>query len=256
MPPSVDPYNSVCGDGRFLLVTGGLNIGTATNQCWLYDLATKKWEAMPTLNTARYYHGSVVLGECVYVVGGRGRNNAALASVECLDLKRRRWSSLTDMPEAVCGPMVATYTNKIFIFGGRKAQNNTSAHTQVFDTTKGQWTTQSDLTEVCDFGEAVPLNDCIYVMGGLSSTYLKYEPATETWTRLSKPRESLVNAPVVVWRGCILVSGGGWATPESSVIQQYDPRTDTWSDWNTTLPVKLTEHYMMFCHCWPPRSSC
>ena len=241
MPPSVDRCNSVCCDGRLLLVTGGLKMSlTETDECWLYDLATKNWETMPPLNTARYYHRSVVLGQCVYVVGGRNT-----ASVECLDLKRRSWSSLTAMPEPVCGHMVATYANKIFIFGGRNAQEQILAHTQVFDTTNGQWSTRSDMTDVCDFGAAVTLNDCIYVMGGNNSTYLKYEPATDTWTRLSKPRESLVNAPAVVCRGCILVSGGGWCHPESSVIQQYDPRTDTWSDWTTTLPLKLTEHYMM-----------
>ena len=153
------------------------------------------------------------------------------------------------MPEAVYGQMVATYTNKIFVFGGKNTRHQAVARTQVFDPTKGQWSTQSDMTDVCDFGAAVTLNDCIYVMGGSSSTYLKYEPATDTWTRLSKPRESLADAPAVVWRGCILVSGGGWSNPESSVIQQYDPRTDTWSDWNTTLPVNLAGHAMLTCNC-------
>ena len=230
-------------------MTGGFRNGTTTDGCRLYEMATKKWETMPPLNTARYHHRSVVLGQCVYVVGGCGRNNTVLASVECLDLKQRRWSSLTDMPEAVYGCMVATYTNKIFVFGGKNARHQTVACTQVFDPTKGQWSTRSDMTDMCSFGAAVTLNDCIYVMGGINSTYLKYEPATDTWTRLSKPRESLVNAPAVVWRGCILVSGGGKYKPESSVIQQYDPRTDTWSDWTTTLPVKLTQHAMLTYYC-------
>ena len=245
MPPSVDSLNSMCCDGRFLLVTGGYKNGTAMDECWMYEMATKKWEAMPPLNTGRFHNRSVVLGGCVYVVGGYGRKKTVLASVECLDLKRRRWSSLPDMPVAVYGPMVVTYTNKIFVFGGKNARGQAVTRTQVFDTTTGQWSIQSDMTDVCDFGAAVTLDDCIYVMGGFNSTYLKYEPATDTWTRLSKPRESLVNAPAVVWRGYILVSGGGCfgGNPESSVIQQYDPRTDTWSDWNRPLPAKLMLTY-------------
>ena len=51
--------------------------GGPLNHCWLYDLATGKWEAMPPLITARWYHRSVSLGDSVYAVGGEtvGDNN-------------------------------------------------------------------------------------------------------------------------------------------------------------------------------------
>ena len=245
MPPSVGGLYSVCYLGRSLLLTGGVKGGVALNQCWLCDLATTKWEAMPPLVTARCYHRSVSLSDSVYVVGGKGVGNKVLASVECFNVKRRQWSAMPDLPRAVYGAMVTTYGNKVLVFGGKNAQGVVLCCTQVLDTTRGQWNTRSDSPEACNLGVAVTLNDIMYVVGGHSRTCLKYIPATDIWTRLSQPRERHGNAPAVVWRGCILVSGGGGGpNPQTSVIEQYDPITDTWSQWKSELKVKLSSHYM------------
>ncbi|KAK2174819.1 hypothetical protein NP493_775g01001 [Ridgeia piscesae] len=147
------------------------------DQCWLYHLATKKWEAMPPLFTARRYHRSVSLGDGVYVVGGMD------------------------------------------------AANN-------------------DTPEVCSFGAAVSLNNCIYLVGGDNRTCLKYAPASDSWTRLSRPKLNHGTAPAAVWRGSILLAGGVRSGKEdlSSVIEQFDPATDTWSVYNTTLKAPLWCH--------------
>ena len=243
MPPSVGMLYSVCYLGGSLLLTGGEKGGVEQNECWLYDLFVKKWEAMPPLITARHYHRSVSLGGCVYVVGGNGVGDKVVGTVECLDRRRRLWSAMPDLPRAVTAAMVVTYGNKVFVFGGREEQCVDLCCTQVLDTTRGQWSTRSDSPEACDLGAAVTLRDYIYVVGGFNRTCLKYSPATDTWTRLSQPREKHGNALAVMWHGCILVSGGG-PNPGSSVIEQYDPVTDTWSRWKSELNVKLECHDM------------
>ena len=242
LPKSVSGMYDVCRVDKGLLVTGG-RTSRAVNQCWLNDFATKKWEEMPRLITARWYHRSVSLDDCVYVVGGKGVINTVLATVECLNAKRKQWLSLPDMPQAVFAPAVVTYNNKIFVFGGVEAQDKNLCCTQVFDTTRGQWSTLSDMPEVSSFGAAVTLNCYIYVVGGFSCTCLKYDPTSDKWTKLSQPRLSHGNAPAVVWRGSILVAGGGVGKPESSVIEQYNTITDTWLEWKTTLDMKRV------CHC-------
>ena len=245
MPQSVGRYYSVCYVGRSLLVTGGYKGGVAVNECWLYDFVTKKWEAMAPLITARYYHSSVTMGDCVHVIGGRGADKTTvLASVECFSISRRQWSRMPDLQQAVRVPVVVTYGNKIFVFGGRDAANKDVRCTQVLDSTRGQCTTQSDMIEACSFGAAVTMNNIIYVVGGHYRSCLKYDPATNTWTKLGRPLKEHGIAPAVVWRGCILVSGGGGNEPESSVIEQYDPLTDSWCDWKTTLDAKQTFHAM------------
>ena len=194
---------------------------------------------MPPLITARRYHRSVSLGDSVYVVGGKGVGDKVVGIVECLNIRRRQWSAMAEMPHAVSDPAVTTCGNKVFVFGGLDAQDVDLCCTQVLDTTRGQWSTRSDSPDACELGAAVTLNDVIYVVGGFNGTCLKYSPATDTWTRPSQPREEHGNAPAVVWRGCILVAGGGGPDSESSVIEQYDPLTDTWS------LMKLESHDML-----------
>ena len=249
IPQSVGFLYSVCYLGRSLLVTGGKRKATM-NECWLYDLVTKKWEAMPPLLTGRYYHRSGSVGDCVYVVGGKGVDKRVLASCECLNLERRQWSSIPDLPEAAYVSNVVTDGNKVFVFGGVDAQKETLQCSWVFDTVRGRWSTKSDMIEECKRSAAVSMNDSIYVVGGVNRTCLKYNYTTDTWTQLSRPRQKHRNVPAVVWRGRILLAGGG-PDPLSSLIEQYDPLTDTWSDWKGDLSVKLWCHGMFtvdLCH--------
>ena len=175
---------------------------------------------------------------------GTDVGNKVLASVECFNVKRRQWSAMPDLLRAVTAAMVVTYGNKVFVFGGRDEQGVDLCCTQVQDTTRGQWSTRSDSPKVCSLGAAVTLNDVIYVVGGGRRTCLKYIPATDTWTRLSQPREVHGNAPAVVWRGCVLVAGGGDPKLRFSVIEHYHPLTDTWSQWKSELNMKLSSHGM------------
>ena len=248
IPRSVGFTYSVCFLGRSLLLTGGKGKGTH-NECWLYDFVTKKWEAMPPLLTARHDHRSVSVGDCVYVVGGKAIGKV-LASCECLNLKRRQWSSIPDLPEAALYSMVVTYGNKIIVFGGADAHNKSMRCTWVYDTMRGSWSAKSDMTEACSGGAAVTMNNCVYVVGGSDCTCLRYDFATDTWTQLSRPHKQHSYAPAVVWRGRILLAGGG-PDPLLSLIEQYDPLTDTWSDWKTELSEKRMDHAMFvvdLCH--------
>ena len=244
LPWYVGRFYNVCRVDGGLLLTGGLKKNDALKQCWLYDVVTKKWESMPPMITARSFHRSVSLRDCVYVVGGKGGGvNNGLASVECLNLRRRQWSAVADMPQAVSCPMVATFGNRVFVFGGRDAQKTPLRCTQVLDTTRDSWSTQSDIPDVCDIGVAVTLNDSIYVVGGFRRSCLKYNPASDSWTRLSRPQLAHGHAPAVGWRGSILVAGGHDPKVSSSTIEAYDPPTDTWTICDIAVNAKLS------CHC-------
>ena len=244
LPQSVGKVDSVCLTDRGLVVTGGSK-GGVIDQCLLFDIGTKKWEEMPPLITKRYIHRSVSLGDCVYVVGGVDVDKKTLASVECMKQKATKWSPLPDMAQAVYVPMVTTYRKKIFVFGGRDALDKDVCCTQVFDTTQNKWSALSPMPVECRCGAAVTLNDAIYVVGGYSRTCLKYNPATDVWTRLSQPQQKHAYAPAVVWRGSILLAAGEKAEQNPSAIEQFDPVTNTWSDSNIAqLKEELNCHYM------------
>ena len=241
--PKVGTFYSVCCAGRSLLLTGGEKKRVTVDQCWLCDLDKKKWEAMPPLITGRDFHCSVSLGNCVYLVGGAcvGDSNTT-ASVDCLNLKRREWLSMPDIPQIIWKPAIAAHGNKIFVFGGTDDWCTAVSFTQEFDTTSRKWSALSDMPVACEGCSAVTLDDYIYVVGGVARTCLRYHPATDTWTTLSGPRGQHAEAAAVVWRGCILLAGGGDSVPESAVIEEYDPVTDKWSEWRSELDTKLHRH--------------
>ena len=108
------------------------------------------------------------LGDCVYTVGGTCKieyryevsslRDSILASVKCLNMTRRKWSSMQDLPQAAGYFTVATYDKKIFVFGGVDAAGKETCCSRVFDVTSGSWSTVSDMPESCTTGAAVTLN--------------------------------------------------------------------------------------------------
>ena len=184
------------------------------------------------------------MGETVYVVGGKGADGKVVKTVERLDVKCRQWTSLADMPQSVYLPMTVSCGSSVYVFGGRDEKNNSVRCAPMY-TMWGEWRILTDMPEECDLGSVVTLNSYIYVLGGYKKSCMRYDPATDCWKRLSKPRLKHCNAPAVVWQGNILVAGGGGdSKTTSSVIEQYDIEKDEWSDWDTELTAKLSGHLL------------
>ena len=243
LPQSVGRWYDICQlASDQLLLTGGVKGGVKKGDCWVLD--GNKWTQMPSLASARYLHRNVLLGDYVYVVGGKDVSGKVIASVERFDLKQHQWSAVPDMPQPVYVPSVISYGHRVFVFGGRSADNAVLSCTQVYDTTSGKWITLAAMPEACDCGAAVSINSCIYLVGGHNRSCLRYDPYSHRWTRLSRPCQKYGQAPAVVWQGGILVAGGGIGKPESAIIEHYDPVTDKWSDWQTPLKEKLMCHGM------------
>ena len=141
--------SSICRTNRGLFMTGG-SITDPTIACSFFDMSTREWTTKPRLITNRKFHGSAWVGNCIYVLGGRGDSaENVLASVECLGADSDKWVSMPEMPQAKWFHMVATYNNKIFVFGGKNEQSQASRSTQVFDTTLREWDTRADMPAAC-----------------------------------------------------------------------------------------------------------
>ena len=86
---------------RYVFSIGGLQKGVFSNAATKYierhDLATNMWEAMPSLNMARYRASSCILNQTLYVFVGLGDYGSFINTVEKMDLsgsdagKSSRW---------------------------------------------------------------------------------------------------------------------------------------------------------------------
>ena len=91
---------------------------------------------MPSLATAQRFHRSVLLGDYVYVMGGKDVSDEVIGYVERFYLRRRQWSSLPDMPQPVFEPAAISYSHRVYVIGGRDTDNEKLSCTQTYDTVR------------------------------------------------------------------------------------------------------------------------
>ena len=92
----------------------------------------------------------------------------------------------------------------------------------------------------------------IYIVGGFQQSCLCYDPILSQWTTLSQCQHEHADAPALVWKGRILVCGGRSYKAKNaddepdgtSVIEEYDPETDSWTVSTIELPENLRAHFV------------
>ncbi len=250
--PAPIHFFSACVTKEGILVTGGFRGGKPASQCSLLSTSTYQWSPLPDLNTARHRHASVCVGGQAYVIAGKGGDNNVISSLECLPRLSVKWENLPDMPKARDHIMVASYGESMYVFGGKDMKVKASNSVFVYGTNRRSWQTLADMPQICNFGSAVVWKDRIYIVGGFDRCCMRFDPVLAQWSTLSRCRHEHMDAPAVVWKDRILVCGGrSWeakrdnGTPGfTSVIEEYDPETNTWTVSQIELPQKLSAHFV------------
>ena len=88
-----------------------------------YTLAVDKWQLMPNLNVARRNAGACFQGGSIYVIGGEGKRDVCLNSIEKLDLENATRWQLIKLTKGNLHPrsdpvVVAQNSQEIVILGG------------------------------------------------------------------------------------------------------------------------------------------
>ena len=227
-------YSSACIAGDNILVTGGIySNATSSKKCWKLNVPTLNWTPMPDLNVARGYHATLCVGNQIYVLGGWDWRDytTAPSSVEYLDKVTEFWHVTCDMPRALVDHTAVNYKHFIYVFGGHKLDNCRT--TFMLDTVTKKWSRKADIPESCRRGASLVYRDRIYVLCGNQNCCMSYDPDQDVWTTHSQPAVKHDRASALVWGDRILLFGG----VNTSVIEEYNPDTDTWSQWKYQLPV-------------------
>ncbi len=214
-----------CMAGDSVVITGGENNNGYSSQCWKLTVPTMEWTALPDLSVARQDQATVCVGNQVYVLGGG--NGETLQSVEYLDDQNGSWQVTCDMPSGLFWHTAVSYKHFIYVFGGVFFQA-----TFMLDTVSKKWSRKADMPTHCNRGSSVVYRDRIYVLGGEQNCCMSYDPDQDQWETHSEPALEHVTPSAVVWKDRILLCGG----VETTVIEEYNPDTDTWSEWKHQLP--------------------
>ncbi|HEX6106080.1 MAG TPA: hypothetical protein VFZ26_10885 [Gemmatimonadales bacterium] len=177
----------------------------------------------------------------LYVIGGATATDRSLSKVMAYDVAANRWAAKASLPLPLRGTNGAgVIDGKIYVSGGRAGYRYYPGRLFVYDPAADTWTRKRDLPITGFDGVSGVIDNKLYVVtscydaedcfyfgeyglppGHPDRWLFRYDPRTDTWTELAiPPRVSLPEGGTI--GGKLYV-----AHAESSVLDVYDPATDT-----------------------------
>uniref|UniRef100_A0A667WG79 Kelch domain containing 8A n=1 Tax=Myripristis murdjan TaxID=586833 RepID=A0A667WG79_9TELE len=227
-------------DGRALAV-GGMGADLLPRSVLQqYDLRKDVWAQLPPMPTPRYDATTHLLGNKIYVAGGRHCKRPVKA-FELYDSETRAWAALPMMPcKRSYAGVVWDGAGRLCLLGGLRhggghQSSKFTKNVNIFDTNQGVWLKSEETvamkTKRADFAAAF-LRGRMIVAGGLGhepsalDTVEAFHPQRKKWERLAPMSVPRCSASSIVIRDRLLVVGGVNQISDSSdfvfSLQQSD----------------------------------
>jgi N-acetylneuraminic acid mutarotase len=187
----------------FASLTGAALLANSSDAFLRYDPETDSWSEMPRMPIARETPAAAVIGDKLYVVGGRSL------------------------------PLITSYTTSMGLL----------KRLDIFDFTTGEWTPGPDMAIAREHVAGAVADGAFYALGGRSSfdqgvgavpAVERYIPSQRRWERVADMSVAHNGFGAVTVGGRIIVFGGEEpSTPQlalqNEVTEAFDPATGHWS---------------------------
>lgn len=217
IPGGGDHCNLAAANGKLYLL-GSIRVGTADvdGNTYEYDPIIDRWSTVARMGEARGASGVAVVGNRIFVAGGLA-GARSVGTFEAFDTASKQWSRLPDMPTVRDHLTAQAVNGRIYAIGGRVGAANLRANEE-FDPASNTWRTREGIPTPRGGLGSGSLRNRIQVFGGegpsgrQEQTFEEneeYDPATNTWGRLSimtSPRHGLYGATL---DGRIFAPSGG-----------------------------------------------
>lgn len=205
-----------------------------TNVMEVYDPGTNSWTSRAPMPTARSAVAAAVIGDKLYVAGGRGHCPPCTPYqvMEIYDPATDTWDrNAAPLPIAVTGAGGAALNGKFYVVGGAVVapEPNRANLLASYDPATNQWRLGPPLpTPRSDLGlEAV--HGVLYAIGGVaayeeSDIVEAFDPMQNTWsTKAPLPFPRMGVHPVAVDGVLYVVGSGGRFNHPSAILHAYTP---------------------------------
>jgi N-acetylneuraminic acid mutarotase len=211
-------------NGRLYVIGGQTDSGNTSfvNSVFEYDPLTTNWVSKAPMPTARSAGSAAVIGDLIYVAGGRPPRGQDFA---VYNARSNSWQTLTNMPIARNHLAAVAIDGKVYAAGGRLGAGFTSEMTdllEVYDPATGIWSTRARLPIPRGGVNGIAANGCFFVFGGegpdgVFNDMDMYVPAQDRWYRL-EPLPLAVHGVTgsAFLNGWIHLPGGGTSNGGSS----------------------------------------
>ena len=245
---------SVCKTPHGFAVIGK-NESTPEMLCFLYNHQEYTWSELPSPPADE---GSVItcVGSTLFVLGSKtstctdGDDVRAYYMTDTVET----WQSCQPMSDSMQHPIVAIVDATIYVVWNTEGNNtDTQGYTdelplQSYEVPSDNWSYCQDLPPGANNTEgasAVGTSKHLYLLGGGGHLALRYCPAEDQWSKLSRPITLHIHGSAAVVDDTIILCGGLQDPMQvSDAVESYNALQDTWEVKTKKLPSPLWHHFI------------
>ncbi|XP_053554391.1 kelch-like protein 23 [Bombina bombina] len=246
MPDHTRESYSATNLGANIYITGGYRTDNieALSTVWIYNAELDEWKEGCPMLQARYYHCSVTLNGCVYVLGGY-RKGAPAEEAEFYDPLKKNWVPIANMIKGVGNATACVLRDTIYVSGGHYGYRGSCTYDKIqsYRTDLNEWS----IFAVCPHPEyglcSVALQNKLYLIGGQTTTTDCYDLENNEWKEMSPTMERRMECGAAVINGFIYITGGYSYSKGTYLqsIEKYNPESDKWEVVGS-LPSPMRSH--------------
>ena len=217
------------------------------------DFGTRIWDKKASMLHKRSRFGCALMGNSIYVAGGKAHKTEILDSVECYSIRDNFWTCESSMHYRRAGCCVVACNDYLYVLGGdtRVHYGSSCSSAEVLD--GDEWFMIEPMSESRSDFAAVALNDEIYAIAGyspgatnnISKTVEVYKINEETWEFTGSLNHSRKGHSACVVRGKIYVAGGTDRIGDVAPVEVYNPHAAA-DGWKVLGNVSNSEHVAVF----------
>jgi DNA-binding CsgD family transcriptional regulator/N-acetylneuraminic acid mutarotase len=223
-----------------LYLFGGVTSGGTTSSTLRYNIASNAWEELAAKPTPVSEVQAAVLGEMIYIPGGKLENSQPGLILEAYSPRQNRWESLAPLPVALSGYALTAFEGALYLFGGWDGLRYTDM-VYTYDPDSNRWQARGKMPSARGFSAALALEGRIYLVGGydgqnaLASVQVYYpsreragSPAWEERAPLPEGRYAMGAASLA--NMLYILGGEGDTRSEAGLLPlQYYPLGNQWT---------------------------
>lgn len=241
-PPPV-PLTVACGavyENSLFVLAGELN-GQPAPSAWRYEFLTERWSQAVSKPTPVSRAAAALLGEKIYVAGGRAADGRPVDLLEAYDPRADRWEQRAALPAALEGHALVALDGRLYLFGGWDGARP-RAEVYSYDPALDRWEARTPLPSPRAHVAAAAMEGKILLAGGQSDQALldqvllyfpnRDQPGGQPWEEtapLPAPRARLAAASLA---GMVYLLGG---EGDSSQPLEWLPQSGKWASFDPPL---------------------
>ena len=230
-------------DDKIYLI-GGIDDNGASNKVYTFDPASETTPPEPTinLNSARSSHASTVIGNTIYVAGGKNDTDTS-PLFESFDVSSStEWSILPQLEEYRANFGLVSTNGVIYAVGGETSADIDSLDVEMFDTNKTdpRWVYGPNMPYANSGFTYLEKDSAIYLFGGNNSAIevsgevansMHLDVRLSNWHPNYNPLQPVTNFHSAILDQQIFVIGGSPILNEYiAETQSLDLETNIWSN--------------------------